>query len=180
MRSTLAETETEVSSANLISHLRHEMRERDLKVKSAKSTSSAAMPKTPALLRHASHPDAERKANVQVLVAQHRSKKSNKYHIVEMAQQRWAERVDELKDAPILAVETRDDVLEYIREARLGEPESWRRTVQRAPLAERQYITQIQEWLLEQRNKWNNDEVSRETCLFNFRTGHCIYYDVGL
>jgi len=117
---------------------------------------------------------------VQVLVSLHRSKKSNKYHIVESAQQRWVEKLDEWKEAPILAIETRDDIMEMIRDARLSEPDSWRKTVQRVPLAERQYITDLQKWLLDLREKWTEGSAGRETCLFNFRTGHCIYYDIGL
>lgn len=173
VRNTINDTETEVASTNLVNHIRQEMRERDQRegVKTARH---------PALLRHTSHSETDRKSNVQVLMAQHRSKKSNKYHIVEAAQQRWTEKVNEWKDAPILAVETRDDVLELIRETRLSDPDSWRRVTQSVQLAERQYLGQIHDLLDDLRKKHAEEDGMREACVFNFRTGHCIYYDVGL
>ncbi|KAI7530350.1 Serine/threonine-protein kinase, partial [Hortaea werneckii] len=114
-----------------------------------------------------------------VLMAQHRSKKSNKYHIVEAAQQRWSEMIEEWKEAPILAVEGRDDVIEAIRDTRLSDTESWRKAVQGVQLSERQYLGQVQDILCSWRKKCAEDDGRRETCIFNFRTGHCIYYDLG-
>ncbi|KAK4540946.1 hypothetical protein LTR36_008454 [Oleoguttula mirabilis] len=160
--------ETDVPAASLVSHLKQELRDRESK-----------KPRQPAFVRQASHHDADRKSNVQVLMSQHRSKKSNKYHIVEAAQQRWAVKLDEWKEASILAVETRDDVLESIRETRLGDAESWRKAVQSAQLNERQYLQQVQDILGAWRKKWAEGEGEREACVFNFRTGHCIYYDLG-
>lgn len=172
VRNISTDTESEVPTTNLISHLRLEMRERDQRYLKTM--------RAPSLLRHTSHSETERKSNVQVLMAQHRSKKSNKYHIVEAAQQRWAEKVDEWKDAPILAIETRDDVLESLREARLSDAESWRKAIQSVQLSERLYLGQIQELLREMRKKWMEGDGTREACVFNFRTGSCIYYDLGL
>jgi len=162
--------EVDVPITSLVSHLQQELKEKE---------SSKARP--PAFVRQTSHHDAaDRRGNVQVLMAQHRSKKSNKYHIVEAAQQRWTEKVDEWKDAPILAVETRDDVLELVRDSRLGDAESWRRAVQSVQLNERQYLQQVQDILSSWRKKWVEGNGEREACVFNFRTGHCIYYDLGL
>jgi len=160
--------EVDVPITSLVSHLQQELRERE-----------ASKVRQPAFVRQASHHDGERKANVQVLMAQHRSKKSNKYHIVEAAQQRWSEKVEEWKDAPILAVETRDDVVESLRETKLGDAESWRKVVQNVQLNERQYLAQIQDILGSWRKKWAEGDSGREVCIFNFRTGHCIYYDIG-
>jgi translation initiation factor 2-alpha kinase 4 len=132
--------------------------------------------------------------NVHVLLARHGSKKSNKYHIVEAAQARWAEKLESLKSsASILAVETRDDVLDLIDKTILSDPETWRSAVQSVPLSERVYVAQIQEVLAGWKREWNDASAGaaaalgagekgpmREACVFNFRTGKCIYYDLGL
>lgn len=166
--------ETDVPISSLTTYLQQELRERE-------GTRAAFRP--PAFARQSSqHHDNshERKGNVQVLMAQHRSKKSNKYHIVNAAEQRWTEKLDQWKDAPILAVETRDDVMDLLRDTRLGDAESWRRAVQSVQLNERQYLQQVQDVLGGWRKKWSEGDGVREACLFNFRTGYCVYYDVGL
>lgn len=160
--------ELDIPVTSLISHIRQELREHSAKARQ------------PTLLRQVSHGDVDRKSNVQVLLAQHRSKKSNKYHIVEAAQQRWSEKVDQWKDAPILAIEARDDVLESIRETRLGDGESWRKVIQGVPLSERQYLQQVHEILHGMRKEWVEEDGAREACVYNFRTGSCIYYDLGI
>ncbi|KAL1583728.1 hypothetical protein WHR41_07484 [Cladosporium halotolerans] len=162
--------ETDIPTTSLISHVLQELRERE-----------GARPRHPTLMRQpSSHQEVEHKGNVQVLMSQHRSKKSNKYHIVSAAERQWAEKLDEWKEAPILAIETRDDVLELLRETKLSDHESWRRMVQSAQLNERQYLMQVQEILAGWRKKWAEGDGAREACLFNFRTGHCVYYDVSL
>jgi eukaryotic translation initiation factor 2-alpha kinase 4 len=91
----------------------------------------------PAFVRQTSHQDSDHK--VHVLMAQYRSKKSNKFQIVAEAQQRWSEKLEDLKTAPILAVEIRDDdVLEAIEHTKLSDAEGWRKVVQGAQLNERQ------------------------------------------
>ncbi|EMC97155.1 hypothetical protein BAUCODRAFT_32896 [Baudoinia panamericana UAMH 10762] len=160
--------EADVPISSLVSHLQQELRNESGKFR------------PPALGRQVSQQDSERKANVQVLMAQHRSKKSNKYHIVEAAQQRWSEKLAEWKDAPILAIETSDAVLDVIRDTKLADAESWRRAVQGVQLNERQYLGQVQGILATWRKVWADDDGAREACVFNFRTGSCIYYDLGL
>ena len=161
--------EVDVPLSSLMSHLQQELRERE-------STKA----RQPALLRQASHHDSEPKGNVQVLLARHGSKKSNKYQVVSDAQEQWTRKLDETKNAPILAVETRDDVLDLIQQTRLSDAESWRRTVQGVQLNDRQYVQQIHEMLSSWRKKWSENDGMREACVFNFRTQHCIYYDLGL
>ncbi|KAK5004871.1 hypothetical protein LTR28_008379 [Elasticomyces elasticus] len=170
VRNLLTREDTDVQSNTLVSHLRQEMRERDHR-EGSRTTRPLALP------RQQSQPETSNRSNVQVLLAQHRSKKSNKYNIVEAAQQRWSEKVDELKDAPIIAIETRDDVLELIRDTRLSDPETWRRATQSVQLGERQYLGQVHDLLLETRKAWKEESGMREACVYNFRTGHCIYYD---
>ncbi|KXL51017.1 hypothetical protein M433DRAFT_157862 [Acidomyces richmondensis BFW] len=161
--------EDDIPSATLLSHVRQTLR--DFESTKLKQTT---------FVRQTSHAENESKGNVQVLMAQHRSKKSNKFHIVAEAQQRWSEMVESWKRVPILAVETRDDVMELFRETRLGDTESWRKVVQRVPLNERQYVQQVQDILNSWRKGWLDNDGAREACIFNFRTGQCIYYDLGL
>lgn len=163
-------SESDIPTDSLVSHVHQELRERE-----------GTRVRHPGLNRQpSSHHEADHKGNVQVLMAQHRSKKSNKYHIVNAAERQWAEKLDEWKDAPILAIETRDDVLDLLRETRLGDAESWRKMVQSVQLNERQYLQQVQDILAGWRKEWAEGQRAREACLFNFRTGHCVYYDVSL
>lgn len=160
--------EVEVALPALISHLQQELREQD-----------NSRHRVPSLLRQTSHPDGERRSNVQVLMASRGSKKSNKYQIVADAQEQWAGKLEEAKNAPILAIEGRDDALDLIQQTRLSDAESWRKAVQSVPLNDRQYMQQIQEMLASWRKKWE-EGGSREASVFNFRTQRCIYYDLGL
>lgn len=158
----------EVPVSAVVSYLQQELRERD-----------SNRHRIPALLRQTSQPDGERKGNVQVLMASRGSKKSNKYQIVADAQEQWANKLDRAKNAPILAVETSDDVLSLLQQTRLSDAESWRKAVQSAPLNERQYVQQIQDMLASWRKKVEEGYPS-EACVFNFRTQRCIYYDLAL
>nr|POE65092.1 eif-2-alpha kinase gcn2 [Quercus suber] len=168
--STPDQEETDVPLAALLTHLHQEIRERE-----------PTKTRPPSFTRQISHPDPEHKrAHVHVLLAQHRSKKSNKFHIVDAAQTRWREKLDGWRDAPILAIETRDEVLDSLRETRLADPETWRRAVQSVALNERVYLQQVQDVLQAWRRRWVESDGMREACVFNFRTANCVYYDLGL
>ena len=164
------ENEEDVPVASLTSYLQQELRDR-----------RRTAPKTPSLLRHASSQEVERKSNnVQVLMAGHGSKKSNKYQIVAAAAERWSKKLDEAKAAPILAVETTDKVLDLIRQTRLSDAESWRKAAQSVQLGEKKYVEDVQRQLDRWRSEWEKGDGMREACVYNFRTQYCIYYDLGL
>lgn len=184
VRTTATREDADVKAENLVSHLLSELRERD----SAEGKSKAHQRRGPA---HSSSDNAhnatkEHRQNVQVLTAQHRSKKSNKWNIVEAVQTRAQALLADYSNAPIAAVETRDEILELIRGARLSDPESWRRVVHSVPLNERDYIQQIQGLLEDMRREWVADtergsgEKTRVAFVSNFRTGHVVLYDLGL
>lgn len=163
-------TESDIAIPALSSHLQQELRERE---------SSKSRP--PMLLRHASsHYDNEGQGHVQVLMARHGSKKSNKYQIVGDAREQWTRKLEGAKDAPILAVEARDDLLDAVQQTQLSDAESWRKVVQSVQVSDRQYVQQIQEVLTSWRKLWEQGNGSREACVFNFRTQSCVYYDIGL
>jgi len=132
------------------------------------------------LQRHASSHDQtsnEHEQNVQVLIAGTKSKKSNRRNIVEQAQSRASSLVNEFLDGPIAAIETTDQVMELIRGTRLSDPDSWRQVTQTVPTTERRYLSEVHELMgsLELQNRG----VTRNAFVYNFRTGKCIYYDLG-
>ena len=71
----------------------------------------------------------------------------------------------------------KDDIFDGLRDTRLTDPESWRRYIQSAPVAERQYLSKVHDLLLDKAKaaKGNN----RSAWVYNFRTKACICYDLG-
>jgi len=164
--------DTDIPSTQLISWLMAEVRERDqrdgtnqrAKLHRHQSESSSAQP-----IYH--------EQSVQVLIAGTKSKKSNRRNIVEQAQGRAVALVQSFLDGPIAAIETTDQVMDLLRETRLSDPESWRKAVHATATPERKYLQEVQDLLttLSQQNK----NVTRNAFIYNFRTGTCIYYDLG-
>ncbi|KAF9881203.1 protein kinase [Colletotrichum karsti] len=157
--------------AQLLSWLRGEIRERDSKAvvrmrgtQSSEATAAA---------------EAHHEQDVRVLVAQTRSKKFNRRTVVEQAQISAASLVHSFLDGPILAVETTDQVMDLIRETCLSDGESWRRVEHSVTTAEKKYVREIHEMLQNWQLAWERKNASRHSFLYNFRTGNCIYYDLG-
>lgn len=93
----------------------------------------------------------------------------------------WNEAVATTKDTinsflegPIVAVETKDEYFEGLRQTRLSDPESWRKVIQNTPADDRMYLRDIQKTL-------SNAAKSgaRNAFLYNFRSKICIYYDLA-
>ena len=162
---------TDVQSSELVNYLKSELRERDER----QGSSSRAR-----LLRqvssHQEGPDDERKSDVHVLMAEHKSKKTNKARVIGDARHRVKDLLSGYGDGPIAAVETRDETLEKLRDTRLSNPESWREVIQHVPLAERQYCHHIRDLIEKLKDQYG--EVSRKCFIYNFRTGFCIDYDM--
>ena len=89
--------------------------------------------------------------------------------------------VEDALNGPVAAIDTRDELLEAIRKTRLSDPESWRTVIQNAPLTERKYLTQVHELLLDLATESRVDgmESFSNAFIYNYRTGSCIYYDLG-
>jgi len=119
----------------------------------------------------------QKEQDVHVLVAGIKSKKSNRRNIVEQAQSRAAALVQSFLDGPIAAIETTDHVLDLIRDTRLSDPETWRKVMHAVPTTERRYIGEIHELMEDLALK--NKGVTRNAFVYNFRTGTCVYYDMG-
>ena len=80
-------------------------------------------------------------------------------------------------EGPIAAIEIKDDVLDSIRDTRLSDPDSWRKLIQNAPVAERKYLSQVHGLLSDMADEMKG--ATRNAFIYNFRTGACIYYDLG-
>jgi translation initiation factor 2-alpha kinase 4 len=161
----------DIPSTQLLTWLKGEIRDRDQR----NGTHHRAK-----LLRHSSQPDSgitDHEQDVRVLVAGTKSKKSNRRNIIEQAQARAASLVHEFLEGPIAAIETTDQVMELIRGTRLSDPESWRQVTHAVPTAERRYLGEVHDLMNTLANQ--NKEVSRNAFVYNFRTGKCIYYDLG-
>lgn len=182
VRHIATDAEVEVPAAELVSHIRDQRSARS--GGPSQSTSNGWLNGPPASMRRqTSHNNNEagEGSRVQVLMSQHRSRKSNKFDIINAARNHWADKLDDWKqDAPILAIETRDEVLTLLRETRLSDPDSWRKAAQKVPLNERQYVAQAQECLENMKREWMDGVAGREACIYNFRTRSSVFYDLGL
>jgi len=164
--------DADIPSTQLLAWLKAELRERDqrngthhrnrLQRGSSQADTSTA---------------ADHEQDVRVLIAGTKSKKSNRRNIIEQAQGRAASLVHEFLDGPIAAIETTDQVMELIRGTRLSDPESWREVLQSVPSAEKRYLGEVHDLMmtLSQQNR----DVTRNGFVYNFRTGKCVYYDLG-
>jgi len=180
VKSIAKKEDTDLRSADLLNYLRNELRDREAREGSAAQRLTKAAPAT--IASSASTP----KANVDVLMSHHRSKKTNKWSIVEAAQARSAELLASFQSAPIAAIETKEEVMNSIRETRLSDPDSWRKAIQSLPIAERKYLQELHDLLLRYAANWR--EVLGEgsvksgeggkAFVYNFRTGGCLLYDL--
>ncbi|KAJ4339443.1 eukaryotic translation initiation factor 2-alpha kinase [Didymella glomerata] len=175
VKSIAKKEDTDLRSADLLNYLRNELRDRETREGSAAQRLTKVAPVT----GPSNMPST--RANVDVLIAHHRSKKSNKWSIVEAAQSRSHALLDSFHDAPIAAIETKDEVMNSIRETRLSDPDSWRHAIQKLPVVERKYLQELHDLLLGYRVAWRESEEGRgegKAFVYNFRTGGCLLYDL--
>jgi eukaryotic translation initiation factor 2-alpha kinase 4 len=164
--------DADIPLTQLTSWLRGEIREREQRAGIRPHATQHASQHT---TENHHHPEQD----VHVLVAQTKSKKFNRRTVVEQAQVSAASLVQSFLEGPILAVETTDQVVEGIRETSLSDAESWRKLEQSVNNAERKYIRDVHQELDEFRDAWREKGGSRHAFLYNFRTGNCVYYDLG-
>ena len=98
--------------------------------------------------------------------------------MVEAAHGRVNEVVESLRNGSVASVEMSEELFDFIRETRLSQPDSWRKLVQTAPLADRQYVQEVQQMIV--RFKEARAPGIRNCFIYNFRTGGCICYDFML
>lgn len=159
--------DTDLRTAELIPYLKNELAERDRKERSS----------TPIKLpRHNSlnevHAVDNMEMEVRILQSDRKGRKISRNAITDGAQRTAREKIQGLStNAPIAAIDIRDDLLEEIKSTTLSDPESWRKVIQNAPATDRRYIQQVQELVL---------EIAADGCdscfIYNFRTGFMVFY----
>ncbi len=172
--------DADITTKELLSWLKSELRDREsrsgTKFRSGAgvvphSDSAGALP-TSAVTEH-------EQQDVHVLVAQTKSKKFNRRAVVEQAQASAGRLVQSFLEGPIAAIETSDAVLDLLRGTSLSDPESWRRAEQAVGNAEKKYVREIHDMLRQWRWEWEAKRGSGNAFVYNFRTGKCVYYDLG-
>jgi len=180
--------DADIPHSQLLHWLRSEIRERDSRTivkfrgNNASDQSSAGPGGSYAHGHYAEGSKGDlREQEVRVLTAQTKSKKTNRQTVVQQAQLSASRLVGSFLDGPIAAVElTGDDVLEKICvDTQLSNPESWRRVEQAVSNVEKKYIREIHDMLAQWRAEYEANGASRHAFVYNFRTGRCVYYDLG-
>ena len=180
VKSIAKKEDTDLRTHDLLNYLRNELRDRETREGSAAQRLTKGVSAAPTSTNSTS------KANVDVLMSHHRSKKTNKWSIVEAAQTRSAELLNSFHGAPIAAIETKDEVMNSIRDTRISDPDSWRKAIQSWPIAERKYLQELHNLLLGYAASWKEtagDGSGRggeggKAFVYNFRTGGCFLYDL--
>ncbi|KAI5461476.1 anticodon binding domain of tRNAs-domain-containing protein [Mariannaea sp. PMI_226] len=165
--------DVDIPASQLFSFLRGEIRERDSKALAKLRGMNPQADAGPQPVESGPEQD------VRVLTAQTRSKKFNRRTVVEQAQSSAGSLVRSFLDGPILAIETTDQVMDLIRETSLSEPDSWRQVEHEVTTSEKKYIREIHDQLDTWRHKYERKGGTRHSFLYNFRSGTCIYYDLG-
>lgn len=164
--------DVDIPTTQLLSWLRGEIRERD-------SKSSVKLRGNNPQLEAGGPGESNPEQDVKVLVAGTKSKKFNRRTVVEQAQVSASSQVQSFLEGPILAIETGDQVMDLIRDTRLSEPETWRNVEHSVTTSEKKYVREIHDQLDTWRWKFEKKNGTRHSFLYNFRSGNCIYYDLG-
>ncbi|KAK3997540.1 anticodon binding domain of tRNAs-domain-containing protein [Cladorrhinum sp. PSN332] len=182
--------DADIAGKELLNWLKSEIRERDsrsnAKLRPAMHQTARTMP---TMLRSnapnlphsesANTIEGETEQEVHVLVAQTKSKKFNRRAVLEKAQSSASRLVKEFLEGPIAAIETSDDVMDMIKSTSITDPDSWRRVEQSVGTAEKKYIREIYDMLMAWRWEWEAKKGPAHAFVYNFRTGKCIYYELG-
>ena len=169
----------DISLDNLVPHLQTEIQSRDRRMGYGESRGQSRVPANSADQDTGADATAKR-ADVQVLLAQHKSKKSNRGSVVEATQARVQDLMATHGAPRTVAVEASDAALEALRGARFGDADAWRRAAQAAPAAERDYLQQIRKVLGKFKDDWAERGGSRLAVVYQFRTGWIELYDLGV
>ncbi|KJZ71896.1 hypothetical protein HIM_08741 [Hirsutella minnesotensis 3608] len=165
--------DADVPTAQLLAWLRPQIRERESKAV-MKLRGGGPSPE-----QVAASSERERDQDVKVLVAQTRSKKFNRRTVVEQAQVSAASLVRSFLGGPILAIETTDQVMDLIRETSISDGESWRKVEHAVTTSEKKYVRELHDQLDTWRWSYEKKNGPRHSFIYNFRTGNCLYYDLG-
>ncbi|KAI1002532.1 eIF-2-alpha kinase [Podosphaera aphanis] len=159
--------DVDIPSSQLLSYLKSEIRERDRRVGAHQREKSKRTLST----------SAGNEQDVRILASGTKFRKLNRRNIVEQAQSHAAALTQEMLEGPIFAIETTDQVMEILRKTRIGEHETWRNASNAVSAAEKIYLTELHELML--KIKEQKSDGTRNAFIYNFRTGTCVYYDLG-
>jgi len=167
--------DADIAAKELLSWLKSEIRERDSRSIMKYRSATGNLPQS----ESTNAVEAGQEQDVHVLVAQTKSKKFNRRAVVEQAQTSAAKLVQSFLDGPIAAIETSDNVMDMIRATSLSDPESWRKVEHTVGTSEKKYVREIHDMLKGWRWEWESKKGSEHAFVYNFRTGKCVYYDLG-
>ena len=171
-----APPDVDIAAKELLSWLKSEIRERDSRsIMKYRAAATAGAAESTGAAAH----DGGQEQDVHVLVAQTKSKKFNRRDVVEKAQASAARLVQGFLEGPIAAIETSDTVMDMVRATSLSDPESWRRVEQNVGTSEKKYVKEIHDMLKGWRWEWETKKGPGHAFVYNFRTGKCVYYDLG-
>jgi translation initiation factor 2-alpha kinase 4 len=83
--------------------------------------------------------------------------------------------VSSFLEGPIVAIETKDEYFDGLRNTRLSDAESWRKLIQNTAADDRAYLRDVHKLLQD----ISQESSTRNAFLYNFRSKACIYYDLG-
>ncbi|GAB1314400.1 eukaryotic translation initiation factor 2-alpha kinase [Madurella fahalii] len=174
--------DADIAAKELLNWLKSEIRDRDSR-SGMKFRGNIAVPHSESANTAAgmggAGPSEHEPQDVHVLVAQTKSKKFNRRAVVEQAQASASRLVQTFLEGPIAAIETSDAVVDMIRSTSLSDLESWRRVEHGVGTAEKKYVREIYDMLKAWRWDWEAKRGPGHAFVYNFRTGKCIYYDLG-
>ncbi|KAL2131318.1 hypothetical protein VTI74DRAFT_5278 [Chaetomium olivicolor] len=175
--------DAEVTVKDLLNWLKSEIRDRESRSGMKLRSTAGVVPYSDSagVLPASSSAGGEREQQVHILVSQMKSKKFNRLAVVEQAQVAAARLVQSFLEGRIIAIETSDTVMDLIKGTNLSDPESWRRAEQSVGTAEKRYVREIHDILKDWEAKKGQGQGQQPTNAFvyNFRTGKCVYYDLG-
>ncbi|KAK4250333.1 kinase-like domain-containing protein [Corynascus novoguineensis] len=174
--------DADIAAKELLSWLKSEIRDRESRSgMRLRTTAGMAHLDTPGALPTSATTEHNHQQEVHVLVAQTKSKKFNRRAVVEQAQASAGRLVQTFLEGPIAAIETSDAVVDLIRGTSLSDPESWRRVEHGVGTAEKKYVREIHDMLQQWRWEWEarKEGSAANAFVYNFRTGKCVYYDLG-
>lgn len=174
--------DADIAAKELLSWLKSEIRDRESRSGMRfRTTAGMAHPDTPGALPTSATTEHNHQQEVHVLVAQTKSKKFNRRAVVEQAQASAGRLVQTFLEGPIAAIETSDAVIDLIRGTSLSDPESWRRVEHSVGTVEKKYVREIHDMLQQWRWEWEarKEGSAANAFVYNFRTGKCVYYDLG-
>lgn len=167
--------DVDIQASQLLAWLRPQIRDREGRLLSKLRAAGSHQDNSSSSIANG----AESEQDIKILIAGSKGKKFNRRTVVGQALANASSLVKSFLDGPILAIETTDNVLDMLRDTSLSDNESWKKVEYGVSTFERQYVREIHDQLDTWRHTYESKGGTRHSFLYNFRTGTCIYYDLG-